>query len=402
MYRHAEKLDKRKIKLLSFISFFMGFLQALFLYVMSIYFKEASGTENIGPFYIFSYAVVLFLLLNLHKLTRIIGKANVFYFSLLFKMVTLVLLLMLPPSYLSIGALMLYIVFGTIQWVSLDVILESFSIDNMSGRIRGKQISIVHLGFILAPMLSTYFLAKFGYSSIFLTLFICNAFLFVVALIGFRRVNEKFREDLSVKEFFRRLVRRKNVQRIYYISFVLEFFYALALVYIPLYLINLGMPLEKMGLVFSFMLIPFLILPYPLGILADKKTGEKEMLGISVLILAISMVAIYLIGSKEIWIWGIILFGTRIGAAMLESMRDSYFYKRIASCDMDLINFFRTGRPVAYILSSGIAFLIFIFYPENAIRVIFIVVALVSISALYPIWKLIDNKSENETCTKSN
>ena len=53
---HQEKIDKQKIKQISFISFLMGFAQAVMIYVMSSYFKQVAGTENVGFFYyVFQY-----------------------------------------------------------------------------------------------------------------------------------------------------------------------------------------------------------------------------------------------------------------------------------------------------------------------------------------------------------
>lgn len=393
---HDEKMDKGKIKLINFIAFSMGFLQALFIYVISTYFKEASGTENIGPFYLISYGVILFILLNLHKAVRFLGKSNVFYFALLFKIISLVLLLVFPPSYSSIVFLMFYIIFGVIEWVSMDVILESFSIDNMSGRIRGKHLTILNAGFLLGPLVSTQIIGQFGYNGIFFILLLMNSLLFIVALLGLRNVNHRFEKRLSIADLIKKVAKKKNVQRIYWVSFALEFFYALAVVYTPIYLLNLGMSWERIGWIFTFMLIPFVILQYPMGLLADKKMGEKEMIIISLIIIAISTIAIYCIAPVSVFAWSLVLFSSRIGAAILEILRDSYFYKRIDGHDVDLINFFKTAQPVAYIFSAVIAFSIFEIFPSNPIRIIFIAIAAVVLLAVYPAWKLVDNKCEKE------
>ncbi|MFZ5982718.1 MAG: MFS transporter, partial [Patescibacteria group bacterium] len=281
--KHKEKFDSRKVKLVSFISFLMGFIQALFLYVMSTYFKEASGTENVGPFYLVSYVVVLVLLLNLHKLVRIFGKSFIFLLSLILKIVSLSLLLILPPSYISIGALMLYIVAGSLEWVSLDIILESFSIDNMSGSIRGKHLTIINLGYLVGPFLSTQILEGSGYRGIFIILLLVNAFLLIISALGLRRVDNRINLQLGVRESLQKIWKRKNILRSYWASFVLDFFYSLIIIYTPIYLLDLGIPWDKIGIIFTLMLVPFVVVQYPLGILADRKTGEKEWMFLSVL-----------------------------------------------------------------------------------------------------------------------
>ena len=87
MKKHVEKFDKRHLELSSFVSFLMGFTQAVTIYILSSYFKEAAGTENVGVFYALSYLVVLFILLNFHQVVRKIGKSNAYYFSVIAKII---------------------------------------------------------------------------------------------------------------------------------------------------------------------------------------------------------------------------------------------------------------------------------------------------------------------------
>ncbi len=397
MYKHDEKIDRRKIKLISFISFLMGFVQALFIYVVSTYFKEASGTENIGPYYFITYAIVLMVLLNLHWAFRKLGKSNVFLFSLLFKIISIVFLLVLPPSTLAVSILMAYIIFAAIEWVSMDVILESFSIDNMSGRIRGKHLTVINLGFLFGPLISTQIVGNYGFPGIFMVLLFVNIMMFVISLIGLRNVNHRFEDKVGLFELLKKIRKRKNILKIYWISFALDFFYALAIIYTPIYLMDLGFSWEKIGWIFTAMLVPFVILQYPIGILADKKTGEKEMIITSLILLAIFTGTIYFINpSASLLVWASILFATRIGAAILEIMRDSYFYKRIDGHDADLIDFFRTTQATSYIFSAIVAFSIFSFFPENPIKIIFLSMVIMIILALFPAIRLKDNKCEKE------
>lgn len=393
MKKHDEQLDANKIKLTGFISFLMGFSQAVLIYVISSYFKLATGTENVGIFYAVSYGIFLIILLNLHKVVRIFGKANVFYFSLLTKIIAIVCLIFSAPSMTGILLLMLYIILGHIEWVALDIIIESFSTDRMSGRIRGLHLTILNAGFLFGPFVSTYILEKIGFNGIFVFSLIFNAFVLIFALIGFRNINHKFEQKLKVLDILKKVLQRKNVMRIYYISFVLEFFYALMIMYTPLYLRDLGYSWENIGLIFTAMLIPFVIFQYPMGILADKKTGEKEFLIFSLIIMALSTIGVYFIGAGSLFIWAAILFATRIGAALIEILRDSYFFKRIDGYDVDLINFFRTTVPAAYIVAAMLSSFVFLFLP---IKFAFLLAGVVILSALYPAFKLQDNKCEAE------
>lgn len=393
MKKHDENLDETKIKLTAFVTFLMGFSQAVLIYVMSSYFKEATGTENIGIFYAVSYIIFLIILLNLHKLVRVLGKSNIFYFSLLFKIITITFLTLSVPSMTGALLIMLYIILGHIEWVALDFIVESFSVDSKSGRIRGMHLMIFNAGFLFGPFVSTYILDKMDFHGIFVFSLIFNAFVLIFSLIGFRSVNHRFEQRLKVLDILKKAFARKNIMRIYYISFVLEFFFALMIIYTPIYLRDLGYSWADIGWIFTAMLVPFVLVQYPMGILADKKTGEKEFIIASLLMMGISTLAIYFMGTGTIVMWAIMLFTTRIGAALIELLRDSYFYKRIDGHDVDLINFFRTSLPVAFICATILSSFVFIFLP---VKFAFILTGLVVLSALYPAFKLQDNKCEAE------
>lgn len=393
MPNHDEKLEERKIRLVSFISFLMGFSQAMLIYVMAYYFKIAAGTEDVGLFYLVSYGILLIFLLNLHKIIRILGKSNVFYFSVIASIIISFLLVFSEPSFLGIIFLMLYIILINLAWVSLDVILESFSSDSRSGRIRGLHLTFINAGYLLGPFLSTRIFEKYDFQGIFSFLLIFNSIIFIFSLIGLRNVNHRFSIKLKTRDLIKKVFSKKDILKVYYMAFSLDFFYALMVIYTSIYLLNIGISWAQIGIIFTIMLVPFVILQYPVGFLADKKTGEKELLIFSIIFMSVSSGMVYFIDSNKIWVWGLILFCTRVGASMLEVLRDSYFYKKIDGHDVDLINFFRTAMPVGYILAAGSSFVLLLFFP---IKIIFILVALVGLSALIPAFKLVDNECEKE------
>ena len=388
MRSHDEKLEKNKVSIISLISFLMGFSQAMLIYVMAYYFKVASGSEDVGLFYFVSYGILLLFLLNLHKVVRIIGKSNVFYFSILGTIIVTALLIFSTPSFWGILLLMLYIIFVNIGWVAMDVILESFSTDGMSGRIRGLHLTIVNAGYLVGPFLSTRMLEKFDFRGIFIFLLIFNSIVLIISLLGLRNVNHKFSSRLRVRDLLKKVFKSKDIMKVYYLAFALDFFYALMVIYTSIYLLNLGISWEKIGIIFTIMLVPFVILQYPIGFLADKKMGEKELLITSLIFMGVSTVSIVFINSQSIWVWGAVLLFTRIGAAMLEILRDSYFYKKIDGHDVDLINFFRTSMPVGYILATGISFPLLLFLP---MKTVFVLVTVVVFLALIPAFLLKDN-----------
>ena len=385
MLKHKEHLDRKKIWTINLTSFLLGFSDAVLLYVISSYFKLASGMENVSGFYVLSYVALLLVLLNLHKLTKKLGNINIFFLALFAKIIIIAVLAGTQPGSLGVFLLMLYVLFAGMEWVSLDALLENFSRDRESGRIRGKHLTILNAGFLLGPFLSTRLLEYFGFSGIFFFLLALNMVIFIVDLVKLRAANSVFKRDISVFRLIKKVLKRKNVLAIYYIAVVLDFFYALMVIYTPIYLIDLGLGWDKVGIIFTIMLLPFVLLQYPMGILADKKTGEKKLLLWALLIMSFFTLVFYFTRSQNILIWSVVLFGTRVGASMLEVLRDSYFYKRIDGEDMDLIDFFRTAMPVGYILAALASLVILLFLP---LKWVFVLLALVILSALIPALRL--------------
>jgi MFS family permease len=288
---------------------------------------------------------------------------------------------------------MSYIIVMNLAWVALDIILESHSEDKRSGRIRGLHLTILNAGILLGPFLSTRLLSKFGFDGLFFAAMVMYMVVFIVGLVGLRGASHRFHQKLTISDLVKKIFVNRDVMKIYAVSLALEFFYALVIVYTPLYLLDRGLSWNQIGIIFTIMLIPFVLLQYPLGMLADKKLGEKEMLVTGLIIMGFSAGSIFFITSNAVWVWGAVLFATRIGAAVIEILRDSYFYKKIDGRDMDVISFFRTAGSIGYISATAISALLLIVFP---MKYVFLLVAIAVLAGLYPALKLVDNKCEKE------
>lgn len=393
-----ERVSFSKIKLLSGLSLVFGFADALLIYVISSYFQRVSGVDNISPFYLVIFAIVLACLAYLHVFIRTFGKSVLLAMLFGILIVTNAALMMLPDSWWSIFFLMLHLVVVNLTWVSLDIILESFSTDSRSGRIRGLYLTIVNIGFVVAPVAASRILDRFDFQGLFLVEFIVTSTMLFAVLLGLRGINQRFDGEITPRQILRKVRRKKDVLRAYHISFAIEFFYAVMIVYTPIHMRNLGMSWDEIGIVFSIMLIPFVLVSYPLGLLADKKFGEKEMLIIALLLTGVSSGLVMFVASTKVWVWAVTLFATRLGVASVEILRDSYFYKRINGSDVDIIAFFRTARPVANIIAAVLAGIVLLVLPLPSV---FALVAINAFISLFSAVTLQDNASERELAAEA-
>jgi MFS family permease len=375
------------------LSILIGFTESIVIYMVSSYFKEFSGRDAVGIFYVGAYLMFLITLFNYHKLVKSFGKSKMFKTVLILQLFITIVLITAPFAWLKLLAMMLYLLCENLLLVNLDIVIEAFSSSKNSGRMRGSHLTILNLGFILGPMLSTWLLATGGFTLIFIVALVLKVVLLGILWFGIGKIANKFRERETVGQLIKKAMANQDIRRIYYISFVLETFYALMIIYSPIYLRSLGISWESIGLIFTVMLVPFLFFEYPIGWLADKELGEKEMIIFFVSWMALATAFVYKLDKPDVWLWAIALLATRVGAASIQILRDSYFYKKIDKDDVDLIDFYRTAMPVAYIVSAGLSALVVGYF---GVREIFLLAALLLTSALIPAWRLRDNLSERE------
>ncbi len=159
----------------------------------------------------------------------------------------------------------------------------------------------------------------------------------------------------------------------------------MVVVYIPIYLHqNLGIGWESLGPVFSIMLLPFILFEIPAGNLADKYFGEKEILIIGLLILSLSLFLFYYISVPTLWIWAVVLFLSRVGAALIEAMRESYFFKLVDAEDIDMINIFRVTNPLAYIIGPALGIIILLLFPLQYLFLFMAGIVILSLAFVFP------------------
>lgn len=395
--KHKEKLDKNLIKYLYISTFLLGVASAFILYLESDYFKVALKSENITPFYILSYGIALVLMLNWHRAVRFLGKKRVFQFSLGVKLALCFLLALLPASIWTIWLLVFYITFTVLSWLDMDILLETCSVDRKTGKIRGLYLTIENAGYLVAPFFSGLLVSRFGFQAAFGASFFILLIVFAIISLRVENVDRCPVKETRLIPMLRRIFARKNIMKAYYVSFLLEFFYALMIIYTPLYLLDLGFDWFQIGKIFTVMLIPFVLLQYPAGYLADKKYEEKSMLAFALAVLSFSTIFLYFIESKNVFVWAAVLFATRIGASLIEVLRDSYFYKRIDQTDVDITDFFRTVRPVAYVIGSLIAApIVFVFH----IKLIFILIGAAALTGIPVSLSLASSRTPPATAKK--
>lgn len=376
------------------LSFVFGFTDSFFVYILSTLFARVIGSDNVGVFYLVTFAIVFVLLWVLHPIIRRVGgSVRTFFLLILASIAASAILSVIPIGWPAAALAIVLLIVTNLAWVTLDVVLEEFSDDGVTGRVRGLHLTIMNAGIMLAPFFSTKILALADFSGIFFGLTLGYSILLAASILLLRNGHSPDTADMEARSAWKKMLRERDLLRIYLVSFGLEIFYVIMIVYTPIHLRSLGFSWDDIGLLFTVMLLPFVLLQYPLGVLADKEYGEKEFLIMSLGLALVVTAAFGFFSSTSLFFWGVLLFLSRVGAAGIEVLRDAYFYKQIDGRDDDLIAFFRTARPAANVVGALVAIPLLALFP---LRSVFFLAATVLLVSLFATFSLDDTPSEAE------
>ncbi|MFA5770998.1 MAG: MFS transporter [Patescibacteria group bacterium] len=393
MFGTKEKIKSNRYR--RYITYIMGFIlsisAALPAYIQSSLLKQYINLEAISLLFVASNIITAVMIGFFPKVIKKLGN----YFTTKAVMITygtaLLGLVATNSVVIIIISFLLFIISSNLLWINIDILLEDASSDGKTGIIRTLYLTLNNLGWISAPMISAYLVNVGGYTLPFL---ISAALVFPVfaILIAKRKnlnVSKKYKKENLVKSF-KKLWANPNLKGVFIVATLLNLFYSCAVLYVPIYLNqNLGIDWRELGWMFAVMLLPFSLFELPAGYLADKYLGEKEIMSLGLFIIFISLILFFLIKVPTPWIWAAALFLSRVGAALVDSMRDTYFFKNVNSKEVGFINIFRMTGPLGYIIGTATASFFLIFFPINYLFLIF---AAIMIPGFYYIALIKDTK----------
>ena len=352
------EIDKRKHALfaLNILSFLLTLHVVLPVYINSSYLSIYISERYVGLVYTFCSILSILALIGIDRVLERFGNYRTFFGLLIIEIISLVGIMFANSGAFLIAVFAVNFIALALIGFSLDIFLESLSSDNDTGKTRGQFLTAGNAAWILAALIVSVILSDNHYKIVYAAstiLFIPIIFLF---RLNFKKFKDRPYRTESYWRSFAYAMRKKNIRSVLFVGFLLQFFYAWMVIYTPLYLHNhVGFSWNVIGIIFSVMLLPFVITELPLGKLADTKWGEKEMLCIGFIIMALTTAYISFIDSKNVLLWMAILFLTRVGASVVEIMSETYFFKKIGPEDVGLISIFRSARPLAYIVSPILA-----------------------------------------------
>ena len=345
-----------KIAVICFLSFLFTLHMALPVYVNSSFLGGVVGERFVGLVYTTASALSIVTFVFIARFLKRFGSRRVTLALAILELVALGTLAFTDGSVFIITAFFGHFVGTALFGFTLDLLLEHYSTDDKTGGIRGLFLVSANIAWVLAPLIAGEILTNGDYWKIYTASVILLIPVFFILAKSFRAFKDPEYRIYPMRKTFRDIRKSPDISGVFSASFLLQFYFSWMVIYTPLYLHSyLNFSWSDIGIMFSVMLIPYVLIEIPLGKLADSRFGEKETLAAGFAILAISTVVISFIRTDSVLIWTAILFVTRIGASMVEVMSETYFFKKVRDGDAHIVSFFRTMRPWAYVAGPLVA-----------------------------------------------
>lgn len=346
-------------------TFIAAFHVFLMVYVNSSFLSQFISEKSVGLLYIIGSLASIAALLIIPIILRAFGNYITIITLTILEILVLLGMAFIREAAIIIPLFVAHWVLFQLMFINMDVFFESSQEQETdTGRKRGVLLTIINSALILSILIVGFILKDNEFWKVYLiSAGILIPFLLIV-LIKFRKFKDPVYESFRILNTIKKIKKNKPVRNIFMSQLFLKFFFSWMVVYMPIYLhSHIGFDWPQISIIFTIMLLPFVLLEIPAGHIADKLWGEKELLSAGFIITALFTIIIPFISVASFILWAAILFATRVGASLAEITTESYFFKQVQGDDADIISFFRMTRPLAYIIGPIVAIIALEFLP---------------------------------------
>ena len=388
MKHHPRVKSSVALYTISAIGFIVSLHAAIPSYFNSSFLSSISSEKAVSIIYLIVSFITILGLLAMNSVVRKIGNLRT---ALLLIIIQIAVFYGLISSYsprIMIVLLILGMCIVSLISFTLDIFLQKNTDMGHTGGIRGLYMTVNNFAWVLSPLIGGMLIFGNNYKGVYIAGFALLLPMFYLVYKNFNNFKDSHYIQISFINTFIKILKDKNISKIFIINTSLQTFYAWMVVYTPIYLHNvIGFNWTEISIIFTIMLLPFVFIEFPLGRLADKKWGEKEMLTIGFIIMGISTGSLFLFPEKSLLIWTIMLFITRVGAAIAEVMIETYFFKKVDDKNPEILGMFRVTRPISYFIAPIIT-IVGLTYITNPY--LFLILGILCLLTLYPILTIKD------------
>ncbi len=368
---------------IALIGFIYTLHEVIPMYSNSSFLSLFASEQTVSYIYMIGGAVTILGFLLIPSIIRKLGNYTVALWLVLIQIILFYgLIASTSPSLIAFFFIAQTAIIAMIS-LTFDVFLEVYTDTTNVGSVRGLYNATLNASWVIAPLIGSMLInGSNDYHNTYVAGLAMLVPLFYLIYRNFPRFKDPNYTHLSPLQLVKHISRNKNWDKLFAANLILQTFYAWMVVYSPIYLHQtMGFGWEEIGIILVIMLLPFPLIQYPLGRLADKKYGEKEIMTLGFALMGISTIALAFIAVPNIAIWAIALFATRVGAAAAEIMIETYFFKTVSPRDAAALGVFRITRPLSYFIAPLVA-IIGLMFTTNAHM--FAVIGTICLLALIP------------------
>jgi Na+/melibiose symporter-like transporter len=382
MKHHKSIGNPTTLYTISVVSFFVALHVALPNYFNSSFLGTLVNNKTVSLVYFIEALITIFALLSMHGILRRFGNYKTAIGLVSIQILIFYGIIFSKSAIVIVPLIILALVVVSLIGFTLDIFLEKSSDTEHVGAIRGNYMTVTNSAWILGPLLGGMLILGNDYKGVYVAAFGLLFPLLYLIRKNFSRFVDSAYPQITLRQTIISLLKNKDISRLWIINISLQVFYAWMTVYTPIYLSkNIGFDWSEIGIIFTIMLIPFVLVDIPLGKLADKKFGEKEIMAIGFIIMGISTACLAFFSVKNVMLWAILLFITRVGAATVEIMIETYFFKKVDQKDSEILGAFRVTRPLSFLIAPILTLIGLVFVQESYL---FILLGFLCVATLIP------------------
>lgn len=371
-----KKTPKRHIVPIYIVTLLLIFHSFVVAYINSSFLGQYIPDAAVGIIYTVGSALSILIFLFISRVLHRVGNFKLTLLLLILDFLAVIGMAFSDSLRVAVPLFLVHLISVPLIFFNIDVFMEEQIGNNetSTGSRRGLLLTLVSLIGAVSPFISS-LLVDGGVNS-FTNVYILSAATLIpiifILIFFFKDFSDPEYNEIDTFKAIRTFWEQSNIRNVFLAHFTLQMFFMAMVVYTPLYLTNnIGLSWKEFGVVMFFAQMAYVIFEYPIGIVADKYIGEKEMMGFGFLIIAISMSWMSFVTVTSVLVWSVIMFMTRVGASLVEVTTESYFFKQTKSSDAQIISFFRITRPLAYVLGAMLASLALLYLPFNLLYVVF-------------------------------
>ncbi len=341
-------------------SLFISFHYFFVVYINSLLLESKVGEGSIGLFYLIGSLITIGVFVSIAPILRRYGNYRTLLTFATLEGVALLLLAFGEERALVVAGFILHQAVAALLWFCLDVLLETYSKDLVTGRLRAIYLTVANVALIFSLFSASSLAQEFGTRPVYIASFLMLIPFVLIMRSSFRNFKDPSYETPKIWNAFFTIGKSRNIRNIFTIGFLLQLFYGFMVIYLPVYLRNyMEFSWQEIGVILTVMVLPFLLFELFLGFIADLFWGEREIMIIGFFIMAVATMVLSFLAIPAVTVFATVLFMTRVGASFVEIMSETYFFKHVSGKDADLLALYRTLMPLSFIVAPllGIAVL---------------------------------------------